>query len=165
MSISDRKGLIEDDEPFSVREQCRLLSVNRSSLYYIQKPESSLNLKIMRMIERQHTDDPARYGQKKMAEYLSRKLKIPVSRNRVQRLMRLMGLEGDFQKKRTTVPDKEHKKYSYLLRNMQVTRSNQVWCSDITYIPMRYGYMYLNAVAQRWTGIPDMSFHGRYQTV
>ena len=116
MSISDRKGLIEDDESFSVREQCRLLSVNRSSLYYIQNPESSLNLKIMRMIERQHTDDPARYGQKKMAEYLSRKLKIPVSRNCVQR-------------------------------------------------PMRYGYMYLNAVAQRWTGIPDMSFHGRYQTV
>jgi len=146
MNVSDRKGLIEDEESFSVREQCRILSVNRSSLYYIQKPESPLNLKIMRMIDRQHTDDPARYGQKKMAEHLSRKLRIPVSRNRVQRLMRLMGLEGDYQKKRTTAPDREHKKYPYLLRDLHITHSNQVWCSDITYIPMRYGYMYLSAV-------------------
>lgn len=100
----------------------------------------------MKLIDRQHTEDPVRFGQLKIVDYLEKKLRIPINRKRVQRLMRLMGFEGEYQKKRTTKPGKNHKIYPYLLRNLPIYYSNQVWSIDITYIPMRYGFMYLVAI-------------------
>lgn len=100
----------------------------------------------MNLIDKQHTLEAVRYGQLKMVEYVNSKLNISVSRNRIQRLMRLMGLEGEYQKKKTTINKKSHKKYPYLLKNLAIERPNQVWCTDITYIPMRHGYMYMVAI-------------------
>ena len=100
----------------------------------------------MNLIDKQHTLESVRYGQLKMVEYVKCKLNISISRNRIQRLMRLMGLEGEYQKKKTTISNKSHKKYPYLLKNLSIERPNQVWCTDITYIPMRHGYMYMVAI-------------------
>lgn len=100
----------------------------------------------MKLIDLQHTKSSSRYGQKKLVSYLRSKLKLSINRKRIQRLMRLMDIEGEYQKKRTTIPYKNHKIYPYLLRNFTVTYSNQVWGTDITYLPMREGYMYLTAI-------------------
>lgn len=100
----------------------------------------------MKLIDKQHTKDPVRFGQIKMEDHIEKKLKIPINRKRIQRLMRLMGIEGEYQKKRTTIPDKNHKIYPYLLGNLPVYHSNQVWSIDITYIPMQHGFMYLVAI-------------------
>jgi len=100
----------------------------------------------MKLIDIQHTKNPARYGQKKIVQYIRSKLNIPINRKRIQRLMRLMDIEGDYQKKRTTIACKDHKIYPYLLRNFTVMHINQVWGTDITYVPMREGYMYLTAI-------------------
>lgn len=100
----------------------------------------------MKLIDFQHTKDPTRFGQIKMKEYIEGKLKLPISRNRIRRLMHRMGVEGDYQKRRTTIPSKDHKIYPYLLRNYDITHPNQVWSIDITYIQMRHGFMYLVAI-------------------
>jgi putative transposase len=100
----------------------------------------------MKLIDRQHTSDPVRFGQMKLVEELTNTLRIPINRKRVQRLMRLMGIEGEYQKRRTTIPSKNHKIYPYLLRDYAVLRPNEVWSTDITYIPMRHGFMYLVAI-------------------
>lgn len=146
MSSGVRKSLISLDEALSLESQCSLLGISRSSLYYEPAQMSPLNLLIMELIDKQHTKDPVRYGQLKMKHYLESILKIPISRNRIRRLMNLMCIEGDYQKKRTTIPCKDHKIYPYLLRNYDITHPNQVWSTDITYVPMRHGFMYLLAV-------------------
>ncbi len=142
----ERKSLIDRDEALPLISQCRLLDLPRSTFYYKHSEETPLNLKIMKLIDKQHTMDPVRFGQIKIKEYLEEKLKIPLNRKRIQRLMRIMGVEGEYQKKRTTIPSKDHKIYPYLLNNIAITHSNQVWSIDITYIPMRHGFMYLAAV-------------------
>jgi putative transposase len=105
-----------------------------------------LNLKIMRLIDKQHTLGKVPFGQLNMVHYLSCKLKMPINRKRVQRLMRRMGLEGLYEKKKTTKFCKEHEKYPYLLRDYTIRYPNEVWSTDITYIPMRHGYMFLVAI-------------------
>jgi putative transposase len=100
----------------------------------------------MKLIDKQHTQDPVRFGQMKFVEELTNTLGIPINRKRVQRLMRLMGIEGEYQKPRTTISAKNHKIYPYLLRDYAVLKPNEVWSTDITYIPMRHGYMYLTAI-------------------
>lgn len=100
----------------------------------------------MKLIDKQHTQDPVRFGQIKLAEELTHTLGISINRKRVQRLMRLMGIEGEYQKPRTTISAKNHKIYPYLLRDYAVLKPDEVWSTDITYIAMRHGYMYLTAV-------------------
>jgi len=128
----------------SIKAQCRLLSISRSGWYYDPKGESPLNLKLMRMIDEQFLATPY-YGSRQMARHLRRQ-GYCVSRHRVRRLMRLIGIEAVYQKPRTSDPHPAHKIYPYLLRDMAVTRPNQVWCADITYIPVKRGFLYLVAI-------------------
>ncbi len=119
--------------------QCALLGLAHSTCYYRPAGESAENLVLMRLIDEQYLRTPF-YGSRKLAEVLS------VNRKRTQRLMRAMGIEAIYPKRRTTWPGSGHKIYPYLLRNVAVTRPDQVWASDITYVPLRHGFLYLVAV-------------------
>ena len=124
--------------------QCQLISISRSAYYGPVKGESPLNLELMRLIDAQFLETPW-CGSRQMARHL-RRLGHAVGRKRVRRLMARMGLAAVYQRPRTTVPYPEHKVWPYLLRNKLIDRPNQVWCADITYIPMRRGFLYLVAV-------------------
>jgi putative transposase len=128
----------------SLRRQCELLGLARSSWFYDPVAESEENLALMRRIDEVYLDHPY-FGSRRMVQWLKRD-QISVNRKRVQRLMRLMGLEAIYPKPRTTKKDSEHRIFPYLLRGMTIERPDQVWCSDITYIPMVQGYLYLVAV-------------------
>jgi len=128
----------------SITVQCRLLSISRSSWYYNLKGESLLNLALMRLIDEQFLLTPY-YGSRQMARHLRRQ-GYSVGRHRVRRLMRIMGLRAIYQEPRTSVPHPEHKVYPYLLRSLTITKPNQVWCTDITYIPIKRGFLYLVAI-------------------
>jgi putative transposase len=116
-----------------------LLGLPRSTCYYQADGETEMNLGLMRRIDAQYMKTPF-YGSRRMAEVLS------VNRKRVQRLMRLMGIEAIYPKRRTTRPANGHRIYPYLLRGIEITRRDQVWSADITYIPLRHGFLYLVAV-------------------
>jgi putative transposase len=119
--------------------QCALLGLAHSTWYYRPSGESAANLALMRRIDEQYLRTPF-YGSRKLAMVLG------VNRKRVQRLMRVMGIEAIYPKRRTTWPGAGHKIYQYLLRNVEDTRPDQVWASDITYVPLRHGFLYLVAV-------------------
>jgi putative transposase len=133
-----------DHAALSVRRQCELLGLHRSTWYYEPVPESAANLALMRQIDEQYVRRPY-YGSRRMAKWLQEEGQ-QVNRKRVQRLMRLMGLEAIYPKPRTTVAGAGHKIYPYLLRNVAVTRPNQVWSTDITYVPLCCGFLYLTAI-------------------
>jgi putative transposase len=135
----DRSG-----RDLSLRTQCDLLGVNRSGLYYEPVPVSDENLLYMRLLDEQYTEDPT-YGVLRMTAHLRRQ-GYPVNEKRVRRLLRIMGLEAVYQKPDTRRSNPEHSVYPYLLKGVEVTRSNQVWSTDITYIPMKKGFVYLMAV-------------------
>lgn len=128
----------------SIRRQCELLGLNRSTLYYSGAEESEANLCLMRLIDEQYLRTPF-YGSRRMTVWLLEKDQA-VNRKRVQRLMRLMGLEAIYPKPRLSQRDGDHRIYPYLLRGLRVERPNQVWAADITYIPMSQGFMYLVAI-------------------
>lgn len=132
------------DGLFSVRQQCGLLGFNRSSLYYRPKGESEENLVLMRLLDEQYTRTPC-YGVFKMTVYL-RNLGYQVNAKRVRRLLRKMGLEAVYQKPNTSKSNPEYKVYPYLLRGMVIERRDQVWSTDITYIRLKSGFVYLVAV-------------------
>jgi putative transposase len=137
--------MIEPDHPaLPIGMQCRLLSISRSSFYYEPQGESELNLALMRLIDKQFLETPF-YGVQQMAWHL-RSQGFSVNVKRVRRLMRLMGLMPIYQKPNTSRPAKGHKAYPYLLRGLRVDRPNQVWCADITYLPMKRGFLYLIAI-------------------
>lgn len=143
--MSEARSWIDfDSAGLSVRQQCRLLGIHRSSAYYQPQPESGENLELMRLMDEEHLRHPAR-GSRQMKDLLEDR-GLVVNRKKIQRLMRKMGIEGMSPKRRTTLRNSGHKVYPYLLRGLQIERPNQVWCTDITYIPMRYGFMYLVAV-------------------
>jgi putative transposase len=145
MSIERRRQMIDPDHPeLSIVRQCELASISRSGFYYQPAGETPLNLELMRLIDRQFLETPW-YGSRQMARHLRRE-GYPVGRKRIRRLMATMGLEPIYQRPRTTVPHPEHQIYPYLLREMVIERPNQVWCADITDIPMRRGFLYLVAV-------------------
>jgi putative transposase len=121
-----------------------LLSISRSGWYYDPKGETPLNLKLMRLIDEQFLATPY-YGSRQMARWLRRQ-GDNVGRHRVRRLMALMGLHAIYQEPRTSQPHPHHRIYPYLLRNLAVTRTNQVWCTDMTYIPIKRGFLYLVAI-------------------
>ncbi len=127
----------------SVRRQCALLGLPRSTLYYTPMPEPEEDLCLKRLIDEQYLRTPF-YGSRKMWEYL-KDLEYEVNRKRVQRLMREMGIQALYPRK-TTVPAVGHKIYPYLLRRVKIVHVNQVWSTDITYVPMQRGFMYLVAI-------------------
>ncbi len=135
---------IEANSSLSILRQCQLLDIPRSSYYYQPVPESAYNLHLMLLMDKQYLLTPT-YGSRMMCAHLCGQ-GHGVNRKRVQRLMRLMGLEAIFCKPRLSDPDKEHQIYPYLLRNVAVTSVNHVWSTDITYIPMQRGFLYLTAV-------------------
>lgn len=137
--------MIEPNHPqLSVRRQCELLGLNRSTLYYQPAGESAENLRLMRLMDEQYLHTPF-YGWPRMTAYLRRQ-GYEVNHKRVQRLMQKMGLQAIYPKPRTTRAVQKRKTYPYLLRGLEIARPNFVWCADITYVPMRHGFMYLVAV-------------------
>jgi len=135
----------------SVSQQCELLELSRSSYYYEPATESAENLALMALMDKEYTARPFR-GSRGMTAWLKR-VGHEVNRKRVQRLMRLMGLEAVYPKPRLSMGGAGHRVYPYLLRNVSIERVNQVWSTDITYIPMPNGFMYLTAV---------IDWHSRY---
>jgi putative transposase len=136
--------IVRPHRGFSVVEQCALLKVPRSTLYYQPKPVSDGDLILMRKIDVIYMKWPF-YGSRRMAAELRGEGHI-VNRKHVRRLMRLMGIEAIYQKPNTSRKHPDHKIYPYLLRNLAIDRANQVWCADITYIPMAKGFVYLVAI-------------------
>ena len=132
------------DVALSLTHQCRLVSIARSSFYYEGKDESLFNVQLRRRIDEQFLETPF-YGSRQMTRWLRRQ-EIWVSRKRIRRLMRRLGLQAIFQRPRTSQPHPEHRIYPYLLRDRAIMRPNQVWCSDVTYIPLARGVLYLVAV-------------------
>jgi putative transposase len=142
-SAEAKRGLIEEGHPeLSVRRQCELVGLNRSTLYYEPAPETAENLRLMRLIDEQYTRCPF-YGSRRIAAWL-RSEGHEVNRKRVQRLLRVMGLEAIYPKPNLSA-GRGHNVYPYLLRDVAVERVNQVWSADITYLPLRSGFMYLLA--------------------
>jgi putative transposase len=154
-SVETRRRLIDQEhEHISIVRQCELLELSRSSYYYEPCPESAENLALMRLIDQQYLETPF-YGSRRMAAHFQVKGHT-VNHKRMKRLMRLMGLEAVYQKPQalpTTIPNKEHVVYPYLLRNVPIERVGQVWSTDITYVPMQRGFLYLTAV---------IDWHSRY---
>ena len=143
--ISNGHCKIRRDHPeLSLSQQCRLLSISRSSFYYAPRRESLETLALMRRIDEPFLKYPF-YGSRQMVRHLRRD-GVSVGRHRVRRLMRLMGLEAIYQAPRTSTPHPGHRIYPYLLRGLTVDRPNQVWCADITYIPVQRGFLYLVAI-------------------
>lgn len=137
--------MIEPEQPgLSISKQCSLLEISRSSWYYEAVGESPFNLQLMRLIDKQFLETPY-YGARQMARHLRRQ-GYGVNRKRVRRLMQEMGLMALYQKPNTSKPHPEHKIYPYLLRGLDIVEPNQVWCTDICYIPMRRGFLYLVAI-------------------
>jgi putative transposase len=137
--------MIDSDHPsLSIARQCQLVSISRSGFYYQPSGESELNLMLMRLIDEQHMRTPY-YGARQMARHLRREGYV-VGRKRIRRLMQKMGLCVVYQRPRTTVPAVDHEVYSYLLRDLVIERPNQAWCTDITYIQMQRGFLYLVAI-------------------
>jgi putative transposase len=145
MSRAERRALVEREDPaLPVSQQCRLLAVSRSSIYRRPAGVSEEDRAIMALIDRQYLARPY-YGSRRMAAWLATQ-GHPVNRKRVQRLMRLMGLVAVYQRPNTSKPAAAHKVYPYLLGGLSIERANQVWCSDITYIPIAKGFLYLVAI-------------------
>jgi putative transposase len=144
-AVDRKRELVDPKHPhLSICRQCELLDLNRSTYYLVPAVESEEDLRLMRLIDRQYLETPF-YGSRKMAESLNRSGEA-VNRKRVQRLMRLMGLEAVHPRPRTTTAAPGAKAYPYLLRDRKLTHVDEVWSSDITYVPMRHGFMYLTAV-------------------
>lgn len=145
MTLSEKQTAVEPShKQLSIHRQCELVGLSRSSYYRQPAPESEKNLELMKLIDEIYTKYPF-FGSRKMRDYLNRQ-GYGVNRKRIQRLMRLMGLASAAPTRKLTVPNKAHKVYPYLLKNMDINRSRQVWCSDITYIRLKRGFVYLTVV-------------------
>ena len=147
MSVSEKRACIEPDHnSLSIQRQCELIGLPRSSYYREQKTaqESEENLALMRLIDEEYTRHPF-YGSRQMRNYLRRQ-GYKVNRKRVQRLMQEMGIQSIAPKPNTSKSHPAHKIYPYLLKNLDIICPDQVWCSDITYIRLSGGFVYLTAV-------------------
>lgn len=148
VSLKNKKALVETGlKTICITRQCELLSMNRSTLYYEQRPISEYDLKVMRRIDAIYTDISSTYGYRFMhKQLLEDGFKVGV--NKVNKLMNVMGIQAIFPKKKrhTSIKNHEHKVYPYLLRTLEINRPNQVWSGDITYIPIKGGHVYLSAI-------------------
>ena len=140
-----KRSLIEPGHgELSVRRQCALLGLSRSSLYYEPAAETTENMRLMRLLDKQYTACPF-YGSRRLTAWLVQRGEV-VNRKRVQRLLRTMGLEALYPKPRLSVAGRGHRTYPYLLRGVRIERPDQVWSTDITYVPLPSGFMYLAAI-------------------
>ncbi len=145
LSVDRRRAMIAPEHAqLSVTRQCELVGISRSSWYYRPRGESDRNLRLMREIDEQYLKTPW-YGSRQMARHL-RRLGRCVGRKRVRRLMRLMGLQAVAPQPNTSRPAPQHKVYPYRLRELRIERAHQVWCADLTYLPMAHGFLYLVAI-------------------
>ena len=147
MSLEQKRSSVEPgNERISVRRQCELLGLSRSSLYYSSQRDMTYNEQLMRLIDEEYTARPF-YGVARMTAWL-RRCGHQVNPKRVRRLMRRMGLEAIYPRRKRSLsrPDSEHKTYPYLLRDLEIIRPNQVWAADITYIRLWRGWLYLMAI-------------------
>ena len=141
----ERRTLVDPEHPdLSIQRQCELLGLSRSTYYYVPKGETEENLSLMRLIDEKYTAAPF-YGSRKMLVWLH-EIGHKVNRKRVQRLMRKMALEAIYPKPKLSKRQQQHKVYPYLLRGVRIERRNQVWSSDITYIRVLGGFLYLTAI-------------------
>lgn len=147
--------MIDRAHPIPITQQCRILDLSRSSVYYRAVPIPEADLALMRRIDEIHLKIPF-YGSRKIRDQLQRE-GYKVNRKKVQRLMHLMGISALYPKRRTSLPDRRHKIYPYLLRDMTIDRPNQVWCADICYIPMARGFLYL-VVIMDWASRKVLSW-------
>jgi len=136
--------MIDRESKLSIVQQCRVVGISRTSMYYEPKPISSRDIGLMRLIDEIHLRYPF-YGSRRIRDELNDS-GHKVGRGHVATLMRKMGIEALYRKPRLSAPHPEHKIYPYLLREMEITRANQVWAADITYIPMARGFCYLVAI-------------------
>lgn len=136
--------MIDSTNKLSIVKQCNLLEISRSNLYYSAKEFSSENLEIMKLMARQYYVTPF-YGYRKVTIWLQNQ-NFLINEKRVRRLLEIINWKTIYREPRTTISNKEHKKYPYLLKNLEITHKNQVWATDITYIPMEKGFMYLCAI-------------------
>lgn len=144
--MRERTELVEKKHPkISMRKQCELLNVARSTVNYQPVAKDPEDIRIKRLLDETYMIDPC-LGSRRLVIILKRDHGIEINRKRVQRLRREMGQEAIWCKPRTSIPDDGHRKYPYLLRNLAIVRPNQVWCTDITYVPMPGGKAYLCAV-------------------
>lgn len=137
--------MIKAHPQLSINRQCKLLCVSKGALYYKPAPENPYNLLLMDLIDKQHTKTPF-YGSRRLTVYLEKVHGHNVNRKRVQSLMRKMRIEAIYPKSKTTKADKKHKIYPYLLKGLQISRPNQVWSTDITYVRVGNGFGYLTAI-------------------
>ena len=145
LSTDAKRALLDPDHPdLSLRQQCALLGLNRASYYYTPVPEDPLNLELMRKIDEQYLKTPF-YGWPRMTAAL-RAQGYAVNGKRVRRLMRQMGIQAVMLRKRPATSTPGHRIYAYLLRDRLIDAPNQVWCADITYVPMPKGFLYLVAI-------------------
>jgi putative transposase len=147
--VAQRRTLIEALEEPSIRRQCQLLDISRTAYYYEPCPETEENLMLMRRLDELHLEDPV-FGSRRLTVMLRRE-GHEVNRKRVGRLLRVMGIEAIYPRRSLSRPGEGHEIYPYLLKDVEINGPNQVWCSDITYIPMQYGFMYLVAVMDWWS--------------
>ena len=147
--VSARRDLIESCPELSLQRQCELVAISRSGFYYEPVPESEENLALMRRLDELHLEHPV-YGSRQLAAVLRREGR-EVNRKRVARLLQLMGVEVIYPKRNLSQPGEGHRIYPYLLEGLEISGPDQVWCSDITYVPMAYGFMYLVAVMDWWS--------------
>jgi putative transposase len=144
MSLLERRKMVEPGHSLSVVSQTTLLGLHRSGLYYSPAAVNEEDLALMALLDKQYLTTPF-YGYRKMTVFLQA-AGYPVNHKRVRRLMRVMGIEAIYCRPNTSQPNKAHKIYPYLLKGLAITQANQVWATDITYVPMRKGFMYLMAI-------------------
>lgn len=137
--------LERDHKDLSVREQCKVLAIARSGVYYISRKDMKQDEELMLLIDKIYLDHPT-LGTRGMKDQLRRRYDRVVNRKRIQRLYSVMGIQVIYPRQNTSGPGKGHMIYPYLLRNLAITHTDQVWSTDITYIPMKKGFMYLMAV-------------------
>lgn len=147
--VSVRHELVELCEQLSIRRQCELVGISRSGFYYEPVAQSPENLALMRRLDELHLDYPA-YGSRRLRVLLRREGQA-VNRKRVGRLLALMGLQAVYPRRSLSQPGEGHRIYPYLLKGLAISGPDQVWCSDITYVPMACGFLYLVAVMDWWS--------------
>lgn len=145
MNLNEKRALVDANSEITIREQCLLLGLNISSFYYQNSPISAEDEHLMALLDAHYLDFPCE-GKIKRARWLSEQVGYPVGKRRVKRLMEIMGLETVYPKPNTSVPNKEHTIFPYLLREVDIIRPNQVWAADITYVRMKGRHVYLVAI-------------------
>lgn len=162
VSLEEKRAMIETTANISIREQCMLLGLSVSSYYYRALPFSEEDERLMALLDEHYLQYPCE-GKIKRAKWLSKEVGYPVGKRRVKKLMENMGLATIYPKPNTNVPNKEHEVFPYLLREMDITRPNQVWAADLTYIRMKGRHVYLIAIMDwysryviHWAVSPNM---------